>query len=308
MPIFKALQQFAKKLFCCFPESDQSHPKRDQPQRRSCTDAQRMHDLEASSVLLQLCNESKGQSNSTRADTGVVCAGLDEKLPQPHIPICNIIHSDTPTPPNGQAKPKATTGQLKKTRQRKQQNVKQFQRRAKQRWCRLITATKSRLAEAGLRDALGSHWIDFVDYAKTNFQPQWVEAFGQTMHCQGHLVTGHCPAQTCIDPNKPSDLQRMSSMHLDHSIPLHTICSTWIRIIRSQNVPLSSWDQGVDGDLVCQLIFGVQDHPRLLTTTNPLWKANIHFRCYNARSNSGCHDITCCANSVNSLSPSDLRA
>ena len=130
----------------------------------------------------------------------------------------------------------------------------------------------------------------------------------RTMHCQGPLGIGHCPSQLSVDPTSESDLELLSSLHLDHSIPLETICSLWIEIIQSQRQPLSSWDEGVDGDLLCQLIFGVQDHQNLITTKNPLWRANVQFRCYHAIKRSGCHDMTCRANSNMKLSINDLRA
>jgi len=180
-----------------------------------------------------------------------------------------------------------------------------FQRRATQRWCKLLTATKSRLVGNGIKDALGPHWLDFVQYANTHFRPQWITTFSSPMHCKGPLEGGQCPWNLGVVPTSPDDLHLMQLLHLDHAYALHHICRTWINIIHAQSVPLASWDQGVDGDLVCQLLFGINDHPNFLSTGNTLWKANLQFRCYH-KGGQGCHDVCGHANAHLKLNASDL--
>ena len=189
----------------------------------------------------------------------------------------------------------------------KARKTTKFQRRAKQRWCKLLTATKSRLAEYGLREALGPHWNDFVSYAKQRFQTQWLEAFDQPMVCQGPLCNGGpCPHQFRVDPSSPDDLKRMCLLHLDHQTPLHRICCAWNQIIREQGT-LLRWDQGVDGDLVCHLLFGMFEHPNFQSTQNNLWKANVRFRCHLSSGN-GCHDMKGLAHHAFQLNADDLRS
>ena len=285
-----------RQLFCCcLPEAEpQDQPKpaetRSQFWELSLPDAPPSEQLSPSEQVHE-------QHSVDHAGADHEVASHDE--PQPEAP--QHIASQPQMPPQMCVQPSAhpTPAQLK--------NVRKCRRRAGQRWCRLLTATKSRLAEKGLKDALGPLWVDFVAHAKFHFHSNWVGLFGSTMHCQGPLLgIGQCPSQLSVDPKRESDFNLLSSLHLDHSIPLETICSLWIEIIQSQRQPLSSWDEGVDGDLLCQLIFGVQDHLNLITTNNPLWSANVHFRCYHKRS--GCHDITCRANSNMKLSINDLRA
>ena len=271
-----------RQLFCCcLPEAEpQDQPKpaatRSQFWELSLPDAPPSEQLSPSEQVHE-------QHSVDHAGADHEVASHDE--PQPEAP--QHIASQPQMPPQMCVQPSAhpTPAQLK--------NVRKCRRRAGQRWCRLLTATKSRLAEKGLKDALGPLWVDFVAHAKFHFHSNWVGLFGSTMHCQGPLLgIGQCPSQLSVDPKRESDINLLSSLHLDHSIPLETICSLWIEIIQSQRQPLSSWDEGVDGDLLCQLIFGVQDHLNLITTNNPLWRANVQFRCYRAKQRSGCHDMS----------------
>ena len=284
-----------RRLFCCcLPEAEpQDQPKpaatRSQFWELSLPDVPPSEQLSPSKQVQE-------QHSVDHAGADHEVASHDEPQPPQQIASQPQIRPQVCVHPS----PHPTSAQCK--------TINKHQRRAKQRWCRLLTATKSRLAEKGLKNALGPHWIDFVDHAKSHFNSNWVGLFGRTMHCQGPLGIGHCPSQLSVDPTSESDLELLSSLHLDHSIPLETICSLWIEIIQSQRQRLSSWDQGVDGDLLCQLIFGVQDHLNLITTNNPLWRANVQFRCYHAQKRFGCHDITCRANSKVKLSINDLRA
>ena len=285
-------KKFRQLFCCCFPEAEpQDQPKpaatRSQFWELSLPDAPPREQLSPSEQVQE-------QHSVDHAGADHEVASHDEPQPPQQIASQPQIRPQVCVHPS----PHPTSAQCK--------TINKHQRRAKQRWCRLLTATKSRLAEKGLKNALGPHWIDFVDHTKSHFNSNWVGLFGRTMHCQGPLGIGHCPSQLSVDPTSESDLELLSSLHLDHSIPLETICSLWIEIIQSQRQPLSSWDQGVDGDLLCQLIFGVQDHLNLITTNNPLWRANVQFRC--AKNRSGCHDMTCRANSNMKLSINEVRA
>ena len=99
-----------------------------------------------------------------------------------------------------------------------------FQRRATQRWCKLLTATESRLAKNELKDALGSHWSAFVNHAKDHYWPKWKHLFSSAMTCNGPLRDGCCPFQLSVDPTCKQNLGLMHLLHLDHAYPLHSIC------------------------------------------------------------------------------------
>ena len=228
----------------------------------------------------------------------------------PNVPQNTPIMQKKVLPSQSLAKQKNPTQITNKRPQHtltKAHKTTKFQRRAKQRWCKLLTATESRLAEYGLRDALGPHWKDFVSYAKQRFQTQWLEAFDQPMGCQGPLCNGGpCPHQFRVDPSSPDDLWRMCLLHLDHQTPLHRICCAWNQIIREHDT-LLRWDQGVDGELVCHLLFGMFDHPNFQSTRNNLWKANVRFRCHLSSGN-GCHDMKGLAHHAFQLDADDLRS
>ena len=199
-----------------------------------------------------------------------------------------------------------TSPGIRSTTNKHPKSVYKFQRRATQRWCKLLTATESRLAKNGIKDALGAHWPAFVKYAKDHHWPQWKALFSSTMTCNGPLNQKvGCPFQLCVEPTCPQDLALVQLLHLDHAYPLHSICRAWLSIIKSQPAPLTSWDQGVDGDLVCQLLFGVEHHPNLHTTGNVLWRANVRFRCY-FNDGQGCHDVHGYANAHLTIRTTDI--
>jgi len=63
----------------------------------------------------------------------------------------------------------------------------------------------------------------------------------------------------------------MGGLHLDHSYEVHLICIMWRRCIRKLGRPLRRWDDGINGERICQLLFSVEGP-----------SANLHFRCGNS--------------------------
>ena len=171
-------------------------------------------------------------------------------------------------------------------------SVKLFIKRGMQRFTKLATASKSRLAGYGIRQALGEHWATFVGYIWGKFRSTWIQQFGAIMACEGSIDGTPCPHKCKIDPTCRSDLKKMSSLHLDHSVEVYDICARWLSIIQKQAKPLQAWDDGVNGELICQLLFGVVDHPNFSSSGSPLWRANVHFRCGKSKWNKHnyCHD------------------
>jgi hypothetical protein len=250
-----------------------------------------------------------------------------EKVPQEYtfdVPHINLEPDNQHTPPPTIKQNRPTSAVSSRTRSKSEVShhpsrtvkysrskkskspVKLFQRRATQRWCRLLSCEKSRIAETGLRKALGPHWPTFVQYALTHYRPQWFEVFGQMMNCAGPLQGEGCPSNMEVNPNCLTDLDKMCLLHMDHAYPLHIICHTWMQIINSQPNPLTSWDQGIDKDLVCHLLFGVEDHPMGQTDGRSIWKANVKFRCCLGKT--GCHDLIGYSHTNFRLESSDLIA
>ena len=114
------------------------------------------------------------------------------------------------------------------------------------------------------------------------------------MVCRGSINGKCCPRQYSADPTNPDDLHKVSGLHLDHSVEFYLICMKWLEVIGKRHGRLRSWDQGINGDLICQLLFGVEEHPNYAKTGNSLWKANVHLRCGRPQGKRGhgnyCHD------------------
>jgi hypothetical protein len=160
-----------------------------------------------------------------------------------------------------------------------------------------LSATKSRIGGTnGLRRRLGEkHWKAFVQYATVHFRPQFVAKFSAPMRCCGPLGAGvACPnGGFCVDPTVEAEVETiLATLHLDHARDLGAVCTAWKEAMPAR---LRSWHDGVDKDLVCQLLFGVEDHARANTSPNPdLWKANVAFRCGASkqhRAGAFCHDM-----------------
>jgi hypothetical protein len=188
--------------------------------------------------------------------------------------------------------PKPQIDQRRRHTTAEHKHFNKCKKRAQQRWCRWLTATKSRIGGTnGLREALGPHWQDFVDHANRHYKPDFVTHFSTTMRCCGDIDGNHCPHAYTVDPWMPSDLKKLAGLHLDHSFELSDICDAWKNAIQDRD--LKSWDEGVDGELVCHLLFGVNDHPNLTQTGDHKWRAQVHFRCGESKQHKKgnfCHD------------------
>ena len=272
--------------------------KHDHP-NQSFDETEKSYVSKSKAALTDLVGESKGSSIQGMKDNRSHHSKHPQEGKHDQSPVAFRTRSRKSDPPADYIYPASSNLPTSPTR------AYAFRRRATQRWCKLLTATKSRLAQNGLKEALGPHWKDFVQYAACHFRPHWLETFSLPMECNGPLTGRHCPFNLRVDTQCPEDIDLMHLLHLDHAYPVHIICRTWLRIIRSQHTPMTSWDQGVDKDLVCQLLFGIKDHPKFSETGHLLWKANLQFRCYH-RDGQGCHDVCGHANAHLRLLTTDL--
>lgn len=51
----------------------------------------------------------------------------------------------------------------------------------------------------------------------------------------------------------------LATLHLDHARDLVATCTAWKEAMPAK---LKTWHDGIEKDLVCQLLFGVEDHAR----------------------------------------------
>ena len=231
-----------------------------------------------------------------RPNQGVICSlppACAAPCPKPHIEPSPTHIEPSPT---HIARPELLIAQPPSIPQR--HALKKAQKRGMQRWCRWLTATKSRIGgdKDGLRKRLGEkRWQAFVQYANDHFKSKFVNKFTSPMSCCGPLGAGvPCPnGGFPVDPRVEAEVDaNLATLHLDHARDLTAICEAWKKAMPVQP---RTWHDGVDKDLVCQLLFGVEDHARAATSPNPdLWKANLAFRCGASkqhRAGSFCHEM-----------------
>mmetsp|Transcript_24642 Transcript_24642/g.67043 ORF Transcript_24642/g.67043 Transcript_24642/m.67043 type:complete len:249 (+) Transcript_24642:289-1035(+) len=152
--------------------------------------------------------------------------------------------------------------------------LKVCKERARKRWSRLVSASNSRIARE-MREHLGAEqWRAFVKYANDEHKAPFLAAFAPSSHvlaCEGPVEGGgFCPRAFEIDLVRPSSVDDLDALHVDHLHDLTNVCDVWRTIV--PKLP-SSWDHGLDRDALCQALFGIEPRngmPRCL-----------HFRCGN---------------------------
>jgi hypothetical protein len=127
-----------------------------------------------------------------------------------------------------------------------------------------VSAPTSRLA-IYMCDRLGHrNWKAFVKHTIAHYKDRYVRAFVEQPHvCVGPLDGAGCPHPFRVDLDSSEAGRMLGHLHLDHDHPVHQTCFEW-----SEKLPLQpqSWDDCVDGQKRCHVLFGVPDVP-------------MHFRC-----------------------------
>ena len=165
--------------------------------------------------------------------------------------------------------PGATSGGIISRRQL-EYNQKQCRKRALQRWSTLVTADTSRISKL-MRAQLGEHWAYFVRYANKRYKQQFVEAFmpaSNVLRCSGPSPGVPCPEAYTVDLNTAESLDKLPGMHLDHDCDLKRVCDRWSRALPEKP---RCWSEGVDREVLCELLFKVD-------TANQL-RHGLHLRC-----------------------------
>lgn len=187
-------------------------------------------------------------------------------------------------------------------------------RRASKRWSALLTQTRSRIGHHfGMRQRLGdTHWDAFVRYAETYHKHAFLRALippNAVLCCVGKLDGTPCSKHLDLSRDLATVKCNLESYHMDHTHDAAHICQTWSHALPENP---KSWDDGLCGPLIAQLLFGVEDHPMSDVDTNPLWKKQIVLRCGNKKNVHGqraadfCHDVAH-AHYTHALTTADLR-
>ena len=77
------------------------------------------------------------------------------------------------------------------------------------------------------------------------------------MRCVGSRDGAPCPAGFEVDLLAPEAYDLLERLHLDHEQDVRIACDLWQRALPA-TAP-AAWDDGVDGGLLCHLLFGVDD-------------------------------------------------
>ena len=127
-------------------------------------------------------------------------------------------------------------------------------RRAGQRWSALVTAPTSRIARL-MSPVLGeSLWAKFVAHANAHYKNAFFAAFdGLVLRCVGSVCGGSCPHSFEVDLTAPDAAVHLAHLHLDHEQDLQITCDMWQAALPPTP---ASWDDGIDGHLLCHLLFG----------------------------------------------------
>jgi hypothetical protein len=135
-------------------------------------------------------------------------------------------------------------------------------KRAQQRWSALL----SRISKQMCLDP--PLWTAFVAHANTNYKAKFVAAFGKpVLRCVGPSYGKPCGFR--VDLTSWDSFDMLEHLHLDHEQDLVITCDMWKRAM--PQLP-SSWDDGVNRDLLCHLLFGIDRS----TEHGP---AMLRFRC-----------------------------
>ena len=133
-------------------------------------------------------------------------------------------------------------------------------RRASKRWSALVTAPTSRIARI-MRLVLGeASWAAFVAHANAHYRAAFLAAFnGPLLRCVGRVSGAPCPRHATVDLAAPDAANCLAHLHLDHEQDLQITCDMW----KAALPPLpAAWDDGVNGPLLCHLLFGVRSTAR----------------------------------------------
>jgi hypothetical protein len=131
-------------------------------------------------------------------------------------------------------------------------------------------------------------WDAFVRHANRRYRASFLAMFETEvgfLSCEGPLDgNAGCPRGSMVDVEDRKNWPMLDQLHLDHRYDLKVICDAWKGALPP--VP-TAWDQGIDGELLCHLLFGTRDHPRRFVETrceiSDMWSRNLAFRCAPAR-------------------------
>ena len=133
-----------------------------------------------------------------------------------------------------------------------------------------MTAPSSRIARI-MRPVLDEAcWAAFVAHANAHYRAAFLAAFnGPLLRCVGRVSGAPCPRDATVDLSAPDAANWLAHLHLDHEQDLQITCDMWKAALPPSP---AAWDDGINGPLLCHLLFGVRNDPRH-------GAAMVRFRC-----------------------------
>jgi hypothetical protein len=107
-----------------------------------------------------------------------------------------------------------------------------------------------------------AQWQDFLAHATARYKQPFLDAFdppSATLKCVGRAGGGACPHAFEVDLASTLAVRKLEHLHVDHEQDVQIITCDMRRAARP-SVP-ASWDDGIDGVLLCHLLFGVEEDP-----------------------------------------------
>ena len=126
-----------------------------------------------------------------------------------------------------------------------------------------MSAPSSRVART-MAPVLGeAQWQDFLAHATARYKRAFAGAFDPpsgVLKCVGRADGAACPHGFEVDFASPRAIDMLEHLHVDHEQDVQITCDMW-RAARPSSA--ASWDDGIDGALLCHLLFGVEEDPVL---------------------------------------------
>ena len=102
-------------------------------------------------------------------------------------------------------------------------------------------------------------WAAFVAHANAHYRAAFLAALnGPLLRCIGRVSGAPCPHDTTVDLAAPDAANWLAHLHLDHEQDLQITCDMWKAALPPSP---AAWDDGINGPLLCHLLFGVRNDP-----------------------------------------------
>ena len=124
-----------------------------------------------------------------------------------------------------------------------------------------MSASTSRVARIMVPVLGEAHWQDFLAHATARYKRAFIRAFDPpsgTLKCVGRADGGACLYGFEVNLASPCAVYKLEHLHVDHEQDVQITCDMW-RTARPSAA--ASWDDGIDGALLCHLLFGVEEDP-----------------------------------------------